>query len=191
MLRRFQFIVFGSALLVALIIGGGVVFGSAVAHTSKTEFCISCHEMEDTVYQEYKKTKHYKNESGVRASCSDCHVPRSMSETLVRKIKAVKDIYHHLMGSIDSIEKFEDKRLMLAQRVWRTMEENNSLECRNCHQFDAMQLSEQRRRARMQHKIALVDHKTCIDCHKGIAHKPVHQDAAIDNDQVIDLSLEF
>lgn len=191
MKRSFQIIIIITVLFIFFTLAGGVIFGSAVSHSNTTEFCISCHEMESTVYQEYKKTKHYKNESGVRASCADCHVPKSVTETLVRKIKAVSDVYHHLLGSIDSIEKLENKRLILAQRVWRTMEQNDSLECRNCHQFDAMQLSEQRRRARKQHQIALEENKTCIDCHKGIAHKPVHKDADLKKDQKTDLSLEF
>jgi len=57
----------------------GVIFWTGFNMTldySNTEtFCISCHEMRDNVYEEYKETIHYSNRTGVRAVCSDCHVP--------------------------------------------------------------------------------------------------------------------
>lgn len=181
----------GSIVLIVISVVGGVVFGSAVSYSSQTSFCISCHEMEATVYQEYIKTKHYNNESGVRATCADCHVPRDMVNTVARKLFAVKDVVHHFLGTIDTIEKFEERRLVMAQRVWNNMENNDSLECRNCHQFSAMQLSEQRPRARKQHELAVQEGKTCIACHKGIAHKAVHVEKSSNPESADDLSLEF
>ena len=62
------------------------------------------------------------------------------------------------------------KRLQLAQNVWRAMKETDSRECRNCHQLDSMDLEEQDRSARKKHAKAEEKGKTCIDCHKGIAH---------------------
>jgi len=171
-------------IIFATIIGLGliVLVGSAsiagfISHTSTIDFCISCHEMETTVYQEYKKTVHFKNESGVRATCSDCHVPHDWGSTLIRKVAAVKDVYHHLLGTVDTIEKFDAKRLAMAETVWASMKASNSRECRNCHSFDAMVFEKQRQRAKKQHQNALEDGSTCIDCHKGIAHKPVHEQA--------------
>ncbi|MEQ6341281.1 MAG: NapC/NirT family cytochrome c [Gammaproteobacteria bacterium] len=174
MFRHAKWYIFG------LIFAGGIVIGalaipSAVEYTSKTEFCISCHEMKTTVYEEYKKTIHYNNPDGVRADCSDCHIPRSWGPTLIRKIMAAKDVYHHLAGTIDTPEKFEARRPEMAQRVWDSMKANNSQECRNCHQFGAMELKNQRLRAQKQHQNAMKDGSTCIDCHKGIAHKPIHE----------------
>ena len=48
---------------------------------------------------------------------------------------------------------------------------NDSLECRNCHQYDSMDLTRQSPRAGQIHQQYLgTGQKTCIDCHKGIAH---------------------
>lgn len=171
-------------------LAGIISFGSVVASTSTTEFCISCHEMASTVYEEYKTTPHYRNTTGVRASCSDCHVPRDWDQVLVRKLMAVKDLYHHLLGTVDTKEKFEARRLQMAQRVWATMRANDSRECRNCHAFTAMDLKQQRRRAMKQHESARSQDKTCIDCHQGIAHKAVHKEID-DEDDEQELSLEF
>ena len=46
-----------------------------------------------------------------------------------------------------------------------------SAECRNCHDFTSMDLSEQDRSARKKHSRAIDEGETCIDCHKGIAHR--------------------
>ncbi|MCW9035613.1 MAG: NapC/NirT family cytochrome c [Rhodospirillales bacterium] len=140
-------------------------------YTNTTEFCISCHSMESTVYQEYKKTPHYKNVNGARAGCPDCHVPRNYPDKLFAKIYAVKDIYHTILGSVDTKEKFEAKRLIMAQKVWVKMEETQSRECKNCHSFDAMIMEEQGRRGKKKHPGAIELGMHCISCHKGVAHK--------------------
>jgi cytochrome c-type protein NapC len=52
------------------------------------------------------------------------------------------------------------------------MKANNSLECRNCHEFEYMDFTRQSKRAADKHSTVLESgEKTCIDCHKGIAHK--------------------
>jgi cytochrome c-type protein NapC len=149
-------------------------FNTAMEVTNTMDFCISCHEMEENVFQEYKKTIHYTNRSGVRASCSDCHVPRPWIHKVVRKIQASRELFHKALGTIDTPEKFNEKRLHLANNVWRAMKNTDSRECRNCHNFDSMKPEDQKKRSRKQHARAMVDGNTCIDCHKGIAHTKVH-----------------
>ncbi|MDH5485261.1 MAG: NapC/NirT family cytochrome c [Gammaproteobacteria bacterium] len=159
-------------MITGVIFWGG--FNTAMEATNSLEFCITCHEMEDNVYQEYKKTIHYTNRSGVRATCSDCHVPRPWEHKVVRKIQASNEVLHKILGSIDTPEKFDAKRLKLAKNVWRTMKETDSRECRNCHDFDTMNPENQKPRSRKQHLNAMKAGNTCIDCHKGIAHSKVH-----------------
>ena len=152
-----------------VIIWGG--FNYAVEETNTMEFCISCHEMHDNVYQEYKKTIHYMNRTGVRAICSDCHVPRDWTHKMIRKVQASQEIWGKLTGSISTPEKFEAKRLELAEHEWARMKKGDSRECRNCHTFDGMDIEKQKLRGSKMHKIGIAEKKTCIDCHKGIAHK--------------------
>lgn len=163
--------VFCAGTVFGILFWGG--FHTAVEQSNTIEFCISCHEMEQTVFQEYKKTTHYKNASGVRATCSDCHVPKDWFPKIIRKIHATNELYHKLVGSIDTPEKFEAKRLKLAERVWDGMIRSDSRECRNCHSFDSMDFHKQQRRSaeKMQEVIKANSGETCIDCHKGIAHK--------------------
>ena len=144
---------------------------SVTEYTNTTEFCISCHEMEQTVYQEYKRSIHYQNASGVVAGCPDCHVPREWGPKILRKIVASRELYHKVMGTIDTPEKFAEKRLELAERVWLAMEETDSRECRACHQQNHMDAEKQSRRANEKMVPGLEKGKSCIECHKGIAHK--------------------
>lgn len=154
---------------------GGVIFwggfNTFMEYTNTMEFCVSCHEMRDTVYVEYKTSTHYSNPSGVRAICSDCHVPKPWTAKLVRKIKATNELYHKIMGTVDTPEKFNAHRWTMANRVWDEMKANNSRECRNCHSYDAMHWEKQKRRSREKMQEGMEKGETCIDCHKGIAHK--------------------
>ena len=151
-------------IIMGIILWGG--FNTVLELTNREEFCISCHEMEENVFEEYKKTIHYANRSGVRATCPDCHVPKEWIHKIKRKIQASNEILHKILGTIDTPEKFDAKRLQLAQNEWRRMKANDSRECRNCHDFEAMSIAYQRPRARKQHANALRDGNTCIDCHK-------------------------
>jgi cytochrome c-type protein NapC len=139
--------------------------------TNTLEFCVSCHEMRDTVYQEYKTSIHYSNRSGVRAICSDCHVPKDWGHKMLRKAKASFEVWGKLTGSIDTPEKFEAKRITLATHEWERMKESDSRECRNCHNFEAMSADYQKKSNYARHMKAKDAGKTCIDCHKGIAHQ--------------------
>jgi len=161
-------------LLVAGFFGGIVFWGGfnwSLELTNTETFCVTCHEMEANVYREYKETVHYSNRTGVRATCPDCHVPKTWVHKIARKIKASNELLHHFLGTIDTREKYEGKRLELAKNVWKVMKETDSRECRNCHNFEYMDFVVQEKRSRGRHEEAIDNGMTCIDCHKGIAHE--------------------
>ena len=166
--------------LMGLLAGGfvaGIVFwggfNTVMEATNTMAFCTSCHEMKDNVYKEYDKTIHHSNRTGVQATCSDCHVPKEWTHKMVRKVQASNEVFHWLLGSVDTPEKFDAKRLTLAKNVWGSMKSTDSRECRNCHTLESMNPEFQRPRAGKQHLTAMEQGNTCIDCHKGIAHKGV------------------
>lgn len=142
-------------------------------YSNTEDFCLSCHVMKDNVYAEYQETIHYSNRTGVRAICSDCHVPKEWVPKMARKIQAsLHEIPHWAMGTIDTPEKFEARRLYLAKRVWSDMQESDSHECRNCHELQHMDLDKQQLSASRKHTLKRQTERgeTCIDCHQGIAH---------------------
>ena len=162
------FLTIGSFVMGVLFWGG---FNTIMEATNTEKFCTGCHEMRDNVFAELQNTIHYSNRSGVRAICSDCHVPHEWTAKIARKMAASKEVWGKLFGTIDTREKFEAHRLQLANNEWRRLKANNSLECRNCHQFDSMDFTKQSKRAVDAHSTQLArGEKTCIDCHKGIAH---------------------
>ncbi|HEX9718903.1 MAG TPA: NapC/NirT family cytochrome c [Ramlibacter sp.] len=167
---RFSFLAVSTIFFV-----GGVLFWggfhTGVDMTNTLEFCTTCHEMRDTVYQEYKQSVHYSNRAGIRAICSDCHVPREWSHMMVRKMQASLELWGKVTGTIDTRDKFEARRMQLALHEWERLQESNSRECRNCHAFDAMSPGLQKPEPYKIHMQAREEGKTCIDCHKGLAHK--------------------
>ena len=147
-------------------------FNTALENTNTEQFCTSCHEMKTNVFEELKGTIHYANRSGVRATCPDCHVPHQWTDKIARKMQASKEVWGHIFGSIDTRDKFLDLRRHLAEHEWARMKANDSLECRNCHSAQSMDVSKQNPRAAAAHeKDLFTGEKTCIDCHKGIAHR--------------------
>ena len=161
-------------MLVVVVFLAGMVaaglFNTGLALTNEQEFCTDCHTMQ-TPLKELQETAHHKNASGVAATCADCHVPKPFFPKMWAKIRASKDVYHEIMGTIDTPEKYEAYRWKMANAVWDMMKANDSRECRACHDFRSMDLTEQDRSARSKHGNAEDKGQTCIDCHKGVAHE--------------------
>lgn len=162
------------------LLGGGFVAGIASVvvmntslHLTQTDqFCAyACHSMKSFVAPEWEASSHFTNRSGVRAGCADCHLAKDFVPKMQRKIRAVyTDVAGEVFGWIDTQEKFEAKRLEMAEIVWAEMKANDSRECRSCHARAYMDFAAQSNRARESHEDAAKSGETCIDCHKGIAH---------------------
>lgn len=147
-------------------------FNTVLEATNTERFCTGCHEMKANVYEELKGTIHFVNRSGVRATCPDCHVPHEWTDKIARKMQASKEVWGHIFGSIDTRDEFLALRRHMAEREWTRMKANDSLECRNCHSTESMDLTKQNPRAAAAHeRLLFTGERTCIDCHKGIAHK--------------------
>ncbi|MBE0473395.1 NapC/NirT family cytochrome c [Rhodoferax sp.] len=170
-LRRHWMLVLGSLVALFLFsVSVGIAGAYVLAHTSTEEFCVSCHEMSYN-FAEYKGTIHDTNRTGVRAICTDCHVPHAPGPLVLAKIKATKDLYYtYISPSIDTEEKFEAKRAHMAQNIWKQMKANDSETCRSCHRADKMNVELQSAAAQRRHARGKAEGKTCIECHYGIAH---------------------
>jgi len=162
-----------SLLIIGLLIGAGGVIGTQVmvATTGTNEFCSgACHSMQ-WVGKEYAQSGHGVNETGIRASCHDCHIPDHYPKLLWYKAKAgIKDAIGEARGVIDTEEKFKKERLRLAKEVWAEFKETNSENCRHCHAFSPAVVAKQKDFVQPLHQQVLDKTATCIDCHKGIAH---------------------
>ena len=155
---------------------GAIALGSMnyVLHvTGETEFCYTCHSHEAFIKPEYEASSHFANASGVRAGCSDCHLPHDNWFDLVwTKMVVSLDIIPEVMGKLDTVEKYDAHRAEMAESVWREFKANDSAFCKSCHSFDAMDFEAQERRTARRHSSAMEGGDTCIDCHWGIVHEP-------------------
>ena len=105
---RLGFLTLGG-FIAGIVFWGG--FNPALEATNTETFCVSCHEMNDNVFEELKTTIHYSNRSGVRATCPDCHVPHDWTDKMGRKMQASKEVWGKIFRTIDTREKFLEHRL--------------------------------------------------------------------------------
>jgi len=167
--------------VVVALVGGGIVgmvaFGSwstVIEHTNHTEFCINCHIMRDTVYQEYMHSAHYSNKHGVRVGCPDCHVPQySWFDEAIAKYNTIGELFAFFVQGKNNAEALEKDRPELAKQVWAHFAETNARECKHCHKYDSMVMDDQKPSARVSHVDAAKKDQNCVECHKGLTHKPV------------------
>lgn len=167
--------------LLGIPLGGFIAFGlgamalgttNFVLHkTSTTDFCYTCHSHDAFIRPEYEASSHFVNAAGVRAGCSDCHLPHdNWFELVWTKAVVSLDIIPELRGKLDTTEKYEAHRAEMAESVWRQFKENDSEFCRSCHSIAAMDLEAQGRTPARRHSQAETRGETCIDCHYGIVH---------------------
>ena len=164
--RYSPFTLLGAGLVIGVV--GQVGFDTTLHATSTNEFCSGCHA--NDAAKEWRESVHYSNRAGFIAGCSDCHLPRELVPKMVRKTKAVKEVWGRLIGIIDTPEKYEAHRQAMAESEWSRMRDNGAQECRNCHHPDSMSDKDKSYVGGM-HKSALAGGQICIDCHKGVAHR--------------------
>jgi cytochrome c-type protein NapC len=157
------------AFLVGIAFTGGALAGLKYAET--TAFCTSCHEMQ-TPAAELRESVHGMNVPGIRPECGQCHIPPAFWAGLWRHVEASTEVWGHLTGKLGTPAKFEALRPQLAQDIWQELKANDSAECRSCHSYAAMALDKQDPTAAKRHSSDYLAKtgKTCIDCHKGVAH---------------------
>ncbi|MDR0247054.1 MAG: NapC/NirT family cytochrome c [Burkholderiales bacterium] len=157
-------------LILGIIVGaaGLATMNFAISATSTDKFCLSCHA--NDAGKEWMESKHFSNPYGVRVGCADCHMPKEFVPGMMRKMKASYEVYAHLTGTINTPEKFEAKRMHLAESEWGRMKANGAKECKNCHHMDTVNNPEKEYLKDM-HVGALEGGQICTDCHKGVAHK--------------------
>lgn len=155
----------GAALGVAVLLG----FDWTLRATSTDAFCTSCHEMTIPLAQ-LQATSHFNNRTGVAASCADCHLPQDFLPKMARKVEAVREVWGHYSGIIDTPQKYAAHAPAMKAREIARLKANDSRECRDCHDTRRMLSVIQSSKAQRFHRALANNRRTCIDCHAGIAH---------------------
>lgn len=137
---------------------------------NSTKFCISCHSMGAYVYEEFKKSKHYLNASGVRPECGGCHVSKRFWHAVWEHAKGTHDLIGEFSHDWTKPEVFEAKRPKMAEKARLEMLSEDSHTCRECHKMEAIVPT--RKRGERAHEDAKQKGKTnCIACHYNLVHK--------------------
>lgn len=162
-----KYLLIGAGIFLGVL--GSFVFSFTMSATSTEQFCLSCHEM--TIPSErLAATSHGHNTHGIVVECGDCHIPKEMVPKLWRKISASREVVGHLMGTLDTPEKYAEHLDAMHEREWARMKAADSAECRHCHSPERWIEESHSKAARMDHATLGEEGVTCIDCHKGIGH---------------------
>ncbi len=165
------------AAVIALLAAGSVIGAAgflagnyAVHYTGSVDFCVSCHEMRVVAEQGWMQSSHYRNDAGVVASCTDCHVPPESEYLTMLWVKArdgTKDVYVHFLGESDP-ERMDWEHLTESAR-----EKIHESSCVKCHGnltargFPEKTLSAHREYERL---AGTAEHESCFDCHEEEIH---------------------
>ncbi|WP_028116158.1 NapC/NirT family cytochrome c [Ferrimonas senticii] len=162
---------------VGLVIGALGFWGTQnILHaTSSDAFCMTCHA-QHSLKDEVMASAHGNNAMGIVAQCQDCHLPPGQIDYLVKKIIVSKDVIGYLtIDGFETQEWLEENRKEQAELARDYIRSIDSASCQSCHtniyenQPEAMKKMAKRMHAKNFEK-APEDRKTCIDCHKGVAH---------------------
>ncbi|SDH98792.1 MULTISPECIES: NapC/NirT family cytochrome c [unclassified Nitrosomonas] len=157
----------GSLLGVVLL---AVVFGGEAA-LSTEGFCTSCHSM-TYPQEELKKSSHY-GALGVNPGCKDCHIPQGIENfhlaVATHVVDGARELYLELVNDYSTLEKFNERRLIMAHDARLNLKKWDSITCRTCHK-DPQPPGES---AQTEHKKMQTEGATCIDCHQNLVHEEV------------------
>ena len=168
--RRFS----GLLLVIAFIVGAAFAvpaFDYTDRYFSSEAFCSdTCHSMQGTVAKELRESDHYNTDSGVQATCRNCHIPEGLTAAMWTHVIGTKDLIAYVMG-VRTVEDYEEIRAENAEAVRLRMVKNDSKNCRSCHNMAA--IKPERTRGQKQHAEARKNGTTCIACHYNLVHKEV------------------
>lgn len=163
----------GGTLLLGALLGVvmvAVVFGGEAA-VSTDAFCTSCHSMTYPV-EELKKSSHY-GALGANPGCKDCHIPQGFENfhlaLYTHAVDGARELYLEFAEDYSTLEKFNERRLIMAHDARMNLKKWDSVTCRECHKNPQPPGGD----AKAAHKKMETEGATCIDCHQNLVHKAV------------------
>ncbi len=145
-----------------------VVFGGEAA-LSTEEFCTSCHSM-TYPQEELKRSTHY-GALGVNPGCKDCHIPQGIENfhlaVATHIVDGARELYLELVNDYSTLEKFNERRLIMAHDARMNLKKWDSITCRTCHKNPNPPGED----AQAAHKKMETEGATCVDCHQNLVHE--------------------
>ena len=133
-------------ILIGVLIILGLVLAGAVKYTSRSGFCIVCHEM-GPIYKTWQTSSHKSVE------CIKCHSDPGFAGLVTTKTEALREVYLHVTG------KYKDPIQMKADTSKFTKR------CLSCHK-------DIKGKGKPHNDRHFQVNMQCYDCHKGLVHDP-------------------
>ena len=161
-------------ILIIIVAGFAAIIAASsisMSMTSRTEFCISCHEME-RYKEELEKSSHAVDKDKKPIQCRQCHVPLSLGPRylIVKTYVGMKDVIVSNFGDPTNL----DRRQM--QKVARKFMSDEN--CRACHKdlMKNVKDKELSKIGKLCHEAYLLKNgntkRRCAGCHFNMAHLP-------------------
>jgi nitrate/TMAO reductase-like tetraheme cytochrome c subunit len=179
--RLHRLISFGLSGLAFLLLGVLLVAttDSAVVWSSSNQFCGTfCHSM-TWASVAYKRGPHYVNQSGVSASCGQCHIPYDSGHAtpieyvkllLFKADRGAKDFWNESHKTIATQEEWEKRRPALRTQFESYLTSHNYITCRGCHALDSFGGSRSQMKIMVHKDVVNSAAVDCLRCHRNIGH---------------------
>ncbi|MFC1541394.1 SUMF1/EgtB/PvdO family nonheme iron enzyme [Candidatus Latescibacterota bacterium] len=155
-----------SQIFIGILIGFLILFlaHEGIRHTSTDTFCAVCHVHPEATYS-WKKSTHYKNESGVVVHCIECHLPPDGIRYFSEKTRlGLKDAYGTIFKDTENID--WDAKSVLEHAVTYTFDSS----CIRCHDdLYSLGLTPKGVQAH-EYYMKMKDTISCINCHITVGH---------------------
>lgn len=136
--------------IILLILGAilvlGLVIAGTVEYTSRSAFCVNCHEMQP-IYRAWQSSGH------ASVQCLKCHSDPGVTGLAKTKIKALGEVYRHFTNTYHQPITVDTDTAAFSAR------------CLGCHQ-------DIRGQGKQHNKSHFAAKMNCTDCHKGLVHNP-------------------
>ena len=142
--RKYKGYILSVGPLLVIIAAGAFLTTGMIKYTSRSEFCINCHEMTPT-YQTWQSSSH-KN-----VECIKCHSDPGTAGLVRTKTNALKEVYLHVTGNYETPITISTDNAAFTNR------------CLGCHQ-GIKGKGEPHNNKHFEADIA------CTDCHQGMVH---------------------
>jgi cytochrome c-type protein NapC len=134
--------------------------------TSNATFCVSCHSMEPFVKSNADTAHGGNNEYGIKASCTDCHLPHNNSANYlyVKGLTGIRDILAETFKDTSKID-------------WAEVSEHRAdfvynSGCESCHAELEMATDDSRVHDRY---FGDITDTQCVECHSEVGHSNLNE----------------
>lgn len=133
-------------LVIGALAAAGLVLLGAAEYTSRSDFCVNCHEM-NPIYKAWQSSTHNS------VQCMQCHSDPGLIALVKTKLQALKEVYRHITKTYHQPITIDSDTAAFTDR------------CLRCH-------SDIKGRGAPHNPNHFAASVNCADCHQWLVHNP-------------------